>query len=277
MDIGTVTQSIASDGYAVLRQVIPRSVARSLGEIAEERWRRRPNATEHFLHEFDFLNREPRLRMLVQIRSILNVVTEALGCNIHVYHCHLTVTGGCAGADGQLLAPPYEWHQDGGALVRDLGGPTAPRLSVKAGFLLSDVPTSDHGPTVMVPGSHRVFSQTRSARDSLWPGAIAITGQAGDCVVFDNRIWHSRSPNLTDRPRVLASIAYAPRWVRSRDRLTSPDLTGIESTSALAQLLGFVSDARSCHVDGADTELPLRRYLDQVDHGMVAEGVQVHP
>jgi ectoine hydroxylase-related dioxygenase (phytanoyl-CoA dioxygenase family) len=122
-----------------------------------------------------------------------------------------------------------------------------------------------------------MFRQTRSARDSLWPGTIAITGQAGDCVVFDNRIWHSRSPNLTDRPRVLASIAYAPRWVRSRDRLTSPESVGIESTSALAQLLGFVPDARSCHVDGADNELPLRRYLEQVDHGMVAEGIQVHP
>jgi len=257
----TALASLNEKGYTLIRGVLSRSQALLLGDLAEQRWQRRANVNGHFLHEFDFLNLEPRFRALVDLRPVLAIVTAALGYNIYVYHCHLTVTHRCTGTDGRLLAAPFEWHQDGGPLIADLGGPGAPRMSVKAGFLLSDVPTSQYGPTVMLANSHRGQSRVPAERDREWPGATPITGQAGDCVVFDNRIWHSRSPNLTDRPRVLASVAYAPRWIRSRDRLTPPDLTGIDPASALAQLLGHAHDARSCHVPTADTQSALLHYL----------------
>ncbi|GAA1801450.1 hypothetical protein GCM10009682_24210 [Luedemannella flava] len=258
----TATQNFDDHGYVIIKGALARSEAIALSELAEERWRRRPNASEHYLHEFDFVNVEPRFRSLVAVRSVLGVVTQMLGHNVHVYHCHLTVTQGHAAATGERPVPDYEWHQDGGTLIGDLGGAGAPRVSIKAGFLLSDVPSPQHGPTVMLPRGH-CGPLPPAGHEHTWAGAVPITGHAGDCVVFDNRTWHSRSPNLTDQPRVLASVAYAPRWIRSRDRLAPPDLADVDPTSAMAQLLGHAESARGCHVDKADDGLPLLRFMNQ--------------
>ena len=249
--------TIEHDGFTILRNAVPRDTALALGKHSDQMWQARTNSEQHFLHEFDFLNKEPRFRALVSVRSVLQTVAALIGYNVYVYHCHLTVTGHCIDAEGRHLVPPYEWHQDSGNVIADLGGPVAPRISIKAGFLLGDVPSSDYGPTVMIPGSHRSSFAPQADRSALWANATPILGNAGDCVIFDNRVWHSRSPNRTAQLRRLASVAYAPRWLASRDRLMAPMADDCDDLHR--QLLGVAQPVER-HMPTIK-ELPLFKWL----------------
>ena len=258
MDPEEAKECIERDGFVVLRSVLPREAALRLGEIANERWRLRPDQEDHFLHEFDFVNSEPAFRELIDQRSILEVATLLLGYNIYIYHCHLTVTAPMDRPDGDA-GQSYLWHQDGGRIPIDLGGSSAPRIALKVGFLLSDAPTPSHGSTFMIRGSHTGFGPLPGSRNSMWPDATAIPGTAGDCVIFDTRIWHTRSTNSADGHRVLASLAYAPRWIRPRDHLVPPEITDNEVSPVRAQLLGAGSQALDFHVN---QEMPLQSWLN---------------
>jgi hypothetical protein len=76
----------------------------------------------------------------------------------------------------------------------------------------------DNGGTFIVPGSHR-RSHNPSGNDGVDPmapcaGEIQATGNAGDVLVFDSRLWHATAPNRTDRPRVALAVRFAPWWLQ---------------------------------------------------------------
>jgi ectoine hydroxylase-related dioxygenase (phytanoyl-CoA dioxygenase family) len=144
-------------------------------------------------------------------------IWSVLGWNVHVYHSHLDV-------HPKLPSQRpfrFEWHQDGGRQNREIETDPRPRLSVKLAYWLSDVSETGRGNFKVVPGSHLTnWISGPPRRDVEWPdpeGAIEVTANAGDVVVFDRRIWHARSDNYSDITRKAMFFGYTPRWIAIRD------------------------------------------------------------
>src|SRR5207253_2326125 len=100
-----------------------------------------------------------------------------------------------AAVDRHVLRDRLE--QDGGRQNVELESPR-PRLSLKAAWFLTDVPTADHGALRLVPGSH-----VRDAlpRDREPEDAVPLLVRAGTAVVVDRRLWHARGDNRSGATR----------------------------------------------------------------------------
>lgn len=61
-----------------------------------------------------------------------------------------------------------------------------------------------------------------------YPTEVNATGNAGDVLVMDSRLWHATAANLTNTPRTAIVIRYAPWWL---------DLSVLQPGSATRQRL----------------------------------------
>ena len=153
-----------------------------------------------------------------------------LGWNVHVHHSHVDVH---PGVDVGRVPYRFEWHQDGGRQNREIETDPRPRLSVKVVFWLSDLSATGRGNLKVVPGSHltnRIDGPPR--RDVGWPdppGAVEVTAAPGDALLFDRRLWHARSPNLSRVTRRAAFFAYTYRWIRSREEDTHDPVAAVDA------------------------------------------------
>ena len=187
------------------------------------------------LHLLAFCGRDAAFLELLDHPRTLPLVVETLGTNVFMYHCHLDVHP----PEAPDLAGPWMWHQDGGVVNRDLEGSPRPRLSVKVAYFLTDLSEPGRGNFVVLPGSHLANAIDRPpGDDNELPGAMPVLARAGDAVLFDRRVWHMRSPNLSRATRKALFYAYTFRWVRARDDLqVRADLLS-RITPVRAQLLG---------------------------------------
>lgn len=185
------------------------------------------------LHRLAFAGLDDAFLELVDHPGCLSLVSDALGSNIYVYHCHLDVH-----PPEQSAEPRWRWHQDGGRQNIELASPR-PRLSVKVAYFLTDVPTAEHGALKVVPGSH---SRDSLPRDREPAGAIPVLVEAGSAVIFDRRLWHARGDNVSDRTRKALFYGYTHRWIRPRDELILDSDRLAALTPLRRQLLGFAED-----------------------------------
>ncbi len=78
--------------------------------------------------------------------------------------------------------------------------------------------TPENGATWVVPGTHREPTNPRGEKDgidehSAIPNERQVCGDAGDVVLIDSRIWHSRGANTTDETRTSVVARYSPWWL----------------------------------------------------------------
>jgi ectoine hydroxylase len=209
------------------------------------------------LHRLEMLDADPAFVELVDPPTTLPLVVGALGWNIHLYHSHLDVH------PPEPPAPPvWRWHQDGGRQNLDLETSPRPRLSVKIAYFLSDCSQPGRGNMMVIPGSHH-RDTLRRPQDGVVhapPGAEPVLARPGDALVFDRRLWHSRSHNGSSHTRVAIFCAYTYRWIRPRGEY--PLLLADASLSpSRRQLLGGAASALGHWLpEGGD--VPLRPAAD---------------
>jgi ectoine hydroxylase len=220
------------------------------------------------LHQLSAVANCPEAIGLIDHPVTLPYIWSVLGWNVHVYHSHLDVH------------PPlpakrpfrFEWHQDGGRQNREIETDPRPRLSVKLAYWLSDVSEPGRGNFKVVPGSHLTnWISGPPRRDVEWPdpeGAIEVTANAGDVVVFDRRLWHARSDNYSDITRKAMFFGYTPRWIAIRDEndgIWSSDWAD-EMNPVQRQLLGGIRPGDGDHHWGHyPAETPLYGWLKERD------------
>ena len=216
-----------------------------------------------------FFDRDQAFLDLLDWPLVLPKVWGILGWNIFLYHAHVTIkppepnTGSGAGW--------LEWHQDSGRGNVELRTFPAPRLSLKVGYFLTDVSEPGRGNFYVIPGSHLVDEVPLSSevgRDpkeatatSLPEAAVPICVDAGAAVIFDRRLWHSRSANHSTLTRKVLFYGYGYRWIRPKDDMMVEHL--YEHLSPIRrQLLG---DAVKNNGRYAPTEedVPLKGWLDE--------------
>ena len=111
------------------------------------------------------------------------------------------------------------WHADVPFNQKNAGCIPAPYpdacLHLTTLWMLSPF-TEENGGTLVVPGSHRTSDNPTSDigvdPTAPYPTEYLVTGNAGDVVMFDSRLWHSPNVNDSDARRVAIAIRYAPWW-----------------------------------------------------------------
>jgi ectoine hydroxylase len=205
----------------------------------------------------NIVHEDPALVHLSAWPTTLPKVWGILGWNIYLYHSHVDVS---PPADSSALTWRVAWHQDSMRVNDEIESCPRPRLSLKIGYYLTDVSQSDHGNTLIVPGSH-LRDQIDCPADGVSnpDGAEPLRVKPGTAVLIDRRIWHSRSPNLSDRTRKVVWYGYSYRWLRAKDGMTVTHL--YEKLDPIGrQILGDGLSANGVY-DPAEGDVPLRSWL----------------
>lgn len=123
---------------------------------------------------------------------------------------------------------PGYTHTDGGEALRRIRvTETSKPLAMKALYLLTDVDGTDSANFTVFPGSHiRPFPEDaeESGLCPHTPGAVQLTGKAGDCVLFPHSLWHGPAPNQSGRGRKTLLYNYCQLFVRAYDFGTTPEV-----------------------------------------------------
>jgi ectoine hydroxylase len=226
------------------------------------------------MHLLGGIDRDDAFLELVDHPRVFPLIWGELGWNIHLYHSHLDVTPPRAAPRRRAV---WGWHQDGGRQNLEVDGEPRPRLSLKVAYWLSDLSEPGRGNLLVIPGSQNRNSLRRPGPGAPLEqpaGAVPVLAAPGDALIFDRRLWHSRSDNLSALTRKAIFVAFTFRWVRRRDELR------IERDGRLArlspirrQLLGAGSSARSFWGLGEEP-VPLR--IELARRGLLDPSVSSH-
>lgn len=205
---------LETNGFLVVRGALsPAELVgvRDAANKAEALWRSDPtrpggrsNVLEQVLAPIEY---DERLLELLWHPTMFPLVRAILGNDVSMID------------NDYFITPPRTprthagWHNDVG-----MGGVYHPRsvLMVKVFYLLSDV-NANSGGTAMVPGSHRFpmdfkFPEVEDPR--TMPGAIQMTGKAGDAYLFNGRVYHCAVNNDSDVPRRVLIYNYGHFWMK---------------------------------------------------------------
>jgi ectoine hydroxylase-related dioxygenase (phytanoyl-CoA dioxygenase family) len=252
-------QFFDTHGYLIVENAIdPSLMERLLVAVDRINARERTAETRDKLLSFpNIIHEDAAFVDLIDCPATFPKVWGILGWNIYLYHSHLDVT---PPADEAALKWRVAWHQDSMRVNDEIESQPRPRLSLKIGYYLTDVSQPDRGNTLILPGSHLQDEIDCPADGVSNPeGAEPVCVKPGTALLIDRRIWHSRSPNLSNRTRKVVWYGYSYRWLRPKDQMTVshlyPRLDPIRR-----QILGDGLSANGTY-DPVDGDVPLRAWL----------------
>ena len=249
------------DGYLVIRNSVTADQHQRLIDVVDrvDSRERKPEHGNRLLSITDVVHEDDAMVELIDNPRVFPKLWSILGWNIYLYHSHLDVTP-FENADDQ----PWNvaWHQDSMRVNDEIESTPRPRLSVKIGYYLTDVSTPNHGNTLVLPGSHLSNSLDCPNDGTSNPeGAIPLCVNAGDAVILDRRVWHTRSPNTADFSRKVIWYGYSYRWLRPKDEMTVSHLYD-QLSPIQRQILGDATSANSAY-DPKPEDIPLHQWLEE--------------
>ena len=241
-------QSFDRDGFIVVKNALPDAMVKDLKA-----------ATENLGTCVDFIGKDDIFLELIDWHTVFPKVFGILGWNIHIYHTVALERPPDTEEQSRIKAR-LAWHQDSDRVNADVApGPTM-RISLKVGYLLTDLTKKDSGNQLFVPGSHL-------KRELEWPsdgvsnpeGVYTLQAPAGSAVLFEGRVWHTGSPNLSDVTRKTLYYGYSYRWFHPRDDRTVSHYME-RSDPIRRQLLGAKSKALGL-TSPQPEDVPLRAWM----------------
>lgn len=158
------------------------------------------------------VERDPVFEQLMDWPATFPIARQVIGADITL-----------AASGEAYFSPPQmpawiSWHNDFAWMV-DVPLPRQ-NFWVRTTYLLDDV-DDDTGPMTVIPGSHR-STEPPPANWSDVQGqpiipdhAVRFTGKAGDCFINNTEIWHTNTPNTSDRARKLIMLTYKHAWMKA--------------------------------------------------------------
>jgi hypothetical protein len=121
---------------------------------------------------------------------------------------------------------PGYTHTDGGEALRRIRVTETSRpLAMKVMYLLNDIDGIDSGNFTVFPGSHlRPFPEDNAQLNPHTPGAVQLTGKAGDAYLFSHALWHGPAPNNANRARKTLLYNYCQLFMRWYDFGAVPEV-----------------------------------------------------
>jgi ectoine hydroxylase-related dioxygenase (phytanoyl-CoA dioxygenase family) len=237
-------RSFDEEGYMVVPNALTTQEVEQLTAISDQmidQFERGEN--QHYVQRRPGIVEEPRFHSLLTHPTTVPLVVQLLSANIHL---HTTAI---------IYKYPQEdsgetsrgWHRDIG-MTQDLGHDHVVRAGIKVGYCLTDFPEPQSGFTLFAPGSHRVPTPLPIPRGKVDPDhTVDLCLQAGDAFLFENRVFHSAAPNLSQRTSKVIIIGYSYRWMggtKENMALVQPGDDVLDQVDGIGkQLLGGSSDA----------------------------------
>jgi ectoine hydroxylase len=188
------------------------------------------------------LLREAALFSLVAHAPTVSLVVQLLSPNIQLHSTALIYK-----RPECQDAPAFRrgWHRDI-RIPRDLGHECLPRVGIKVCYCLTDFHQSDCGMTLMARGSHLKKEPLGIREGEVDPADVEVCDlrlNAGDALLFENRIFHTAAPNRSKRTSKVVIYGYAYRWMKPEVYLEVPNQEHLEKADPIArQLLGGYRD-----------------------------------
>jgi ectoine hydroxylase-related dioxygenase (phytanoyl-CoA dioxygenase family) len=271
-------------GYLVVPGALDHDRVRRLVDVVDGRYREelRRGLSPHLPFVLsNFLPVSDEFVELIDHPRIFPKVWAILGHNIYLYHAHLGVTPPLAG-NPPPVNEQLRFHQDSGRVNFDVESEPRPRLSLKVAYFLEGDPAPGNANMYLIPGSHlsnrppslasggasmdqapAELQRFPGSTTGEVPGAVPISVAPGTAVLFDRRIWHSKSPNFGQSTRKALFYGYAYRWLRTKDEMTVrhlyPRLDPIRR-----QILGDGLSADG-YYSPTPADVPLRAWIEQHD------------
>jgi hypothetical protein len=247
-DTAAAAEALHRDGYTVFRGALDREQVRGLraymdAQGGDDATYEVPNwcFNKHIGAAF---NRRPELLHLTDRPRVLDAAAAVLGDDCQVTGGSLWITG-----PGRKMGIHVDYLPV--SLPADIMADPRVRLpvfSATAHYYLDDL-TLDHGPTTLVPGSHRAGRPPSD--ETGWGGKRphALLVKAGDCMLFRSEIWHGAALNKGPHRRYLAQVHYGNVYIqRNIPPVTQPEQWDPRGLAMLSErqrrLFGEVRDAQ---------------------------------
>lgn len=188
------------------------------------------------------LLRDKAMLALVAHPATVPLIAQLLSPNIHLHSTSLTYK-----RPENRNAPQFRrgWHRDM-RIAKDVGFDVLPRVGIKVCYCLTDFDEPDAGMTLFCRGTHlwtRPLEIPRGQVDPRHVEVVDIRLKAGDALFFENRVFHTAAPNLSDRVSKVLFYGYAYRWMKQEVYLENPDPQLLANTDPITrQLLGGYRD-----------------------------------
>lgn len=154
---------------------------------------------------------------LIDIPTILLPLTQLLSENIALLGSHLMIRNQSNISEEKLLHTPLAWHRDLGRSFFEMTEPHS-RIAVKVAFWMTPLSGRGQGAMRVIPGSHRLIGRPPINPNNNQPyGAIEIYAEPGDVFIFEQRLWHAGTTNISSQPRICMFYSYGYRWLRPLD------------------------------------------------------------
>jgi ectoine hydroxylase len=242
-------QSFDDDGFLVVRNALDATTVQTLvdaGDRLAASFLQKPLVQDR--PEYNHLDlrpgllREPSLFSLVTHSPTVPLVVQLLSTNVHLHSTALIYK-----RPESPNTPHFRrgWHRDI-RIPRDLGHEVLPRVGIKICYCLTDFHDSDCGMTVMARGTHLRTKPLTIAKGQIDPSGVEVCDlklNAGDALLFENRIFHTAAPNRSNRTSRVLMYGYAYRWMKPEVYLDVPDKGYLEKSDPITyQLLGGYRD-----------------------------------
>lgn len=241
-------KSFDEDGFLVVRKVLDgATVQRALaaGDKLAKAFLNKPEL--HDRPEYNHLDLRPAVLtekpLFDLIRNPIGVsyVMQLLGPNIHLHSTALIYKR------SSRDAPAFRrgWHRDI-RIPKDLGHQFLPRVGIKICYALTDFHEPNSGMTLLARGTHMRTAPLVMKKGAVDPDDVELCDlqlDAGDVFLFDNRLFHTAAPNLSDRTSKVVMLGYAYRWMKQEIYIETLDATYFKQQDPITrQLLGGYRD-----------------------------------
>jgi hypothetical protein len=172
----------------------------------------------------------------------VSLIVQLLSPNIHLHSTTLIYK-----RPEDSNADPFRrgWHRDI-RIPRDLGHRDLPLVGIKICYCLTEFQQPDSGMTLLARGTHRRPEPLAIPKGEVDPIGVEICDlklSAGDALLFENRIFHTASPNRSNRVSKVLMYGYSYRWMKPEVYLDVPDQRYLDKASPIVhQLMGGYRD-----------------------------------
>ncbi len=241
MELSQLTQEqreiFDQDGVLIVRNAIDEATVERLIEAGDHQAASFVGQSdEKYLQERRGFIQQDAFFDLVAHSPTVSLVVQLLSPNIHLQSAGIVYK-----QPESPGTPPAArgWHRDIG-ITSDLGHDNLPLVGIKVCYCLTDFHQPNSGLTMVVPGSHRSLKPLAVFDGEIGPrDARDLILNSGDAFLFENRIYHSGTRNLTNRTSKVAIYGYSYRWMKPDLNLDIPDARLLEKADPITrQLLG---------------------------------------
>ena len=231
-----------ADGFLIIPQAIDAETVTRLTKAGDRLMKSFMDDPESvYSQRRDGIVQEEAFDSLISNATTVSRVVQLLSPNIHLHTASLIYK---QPQPPDTTPPERGWHRDIG-IAEDLGHKGLPRVGIKVCYCLTDFLEPNSGMTLMARGSHQSGEPLAIQKGEPDPPTVVDPRlRVGDAIFFENRIYHTAAPNLSNSTSKVIIYGYAYRWMKVDVNLDPPDERVIERVEddIDKQLLGAYRD-----------------------------------